>query len=170
MKKLLILLLLITPFHGLLAKEIGVYVDDKDVIQDTYYPGCFWDHCKDKAQKLEKHYLQRRVYSELGKDRNYTFKRVSSERIDNGLKITISTVLAGSGRGYAELAIGTLTLGAAPMKVEARFVVEYELYKDGKMMQEFYEERNISVLVDTQKYKKKAAKKIAEFSGNFVRG
>ena len=52
-------------------------------------------------------------------------------------------MLVGTGRGYAEFVVGTLSFGAAPMKVKARFVVEYELYQDGKvirkMIQYFYE-------------------------------
>jgi len=72
-------------------------------------------------------------------------------------------MLVGTGRGYAEFVVGTLSFGATPMKVKDHFVVEYELYQDGKvirkMIQEFYEERNISVLSDTQKYKKRRQRK-----------
>ncbi|MGC3833677.1 hypothetical protein [Moritella viscosa] len=72
-------------------------------------------------------------------------------------------MLVGTGRGYAEFVVGTLSFGATPMKMKARFVVECELYQDGKvirkMIQEFYEERNISVLSDTQKYKKRRQRK-----------
>ena len=147
------------------ASEMQVYIDDADVVQDTYYPGCFWKHCKKKAKKLKEHYLRDKIYSKLKKQK-LSFTTSSTKSIKDGLKIKISMYLTGSGRGYSEFAVETLTLGTAPMKMDAWFNVEYEFYRGGELVKsekhKFKEKRNISVLADTQKYKKKAASRIVK--------
>jgi len=149
-----------------------VYIDDAAVAQDTYYPGCYWKHCKNKAKKLKEHYLRDKIYSKL-KEKKLLFTTSSGKSIKDGLKIKISMYLTGSGRGYAEFAVETLTLGTAPMNMDAWFNVEYEFYEGGKLVKsgkhEFQEKRNISVLADTQKYKKKAASRIVKHVMNIIK-
>jgi len=143
------------------AKGIEIFIDDSQVQQDTYYPGCSWKHCKKKAKKLKNNVLKSYLSSKLTSVDGFYISTSAERDFKDGLKITIFMKTGGSGRGYAEFASGLLTLGAAPLKVNAKFEVKYETFKNGKVIKsknhEFMKKRNISVLADTQKYKKKAA-------------
>ena len=173
MKTPLFLLLLFMLPVGALAEGIQIFIDDSRVTQDTYYPGCFWKHCKEKGKKLKKHYLKQEIYSNFVEE-GLTFSRATGRQIKDGVNVIIRMGLSGSGRGYAEFAVETLTLGTAPMKMQASFFVNYEIYADGKLVVsekvEFNEKRNISILSDTQKYKRKAARKISTYVINALGG
>ena len=67
--------------------------------------------------------VKEEIYSNLAKQ-GFTFSRAPSRQIKDGVNIIISMGLSGSGRGYAEFAVETLTLGTAPMKMKASFFVE----------------------------------------------
>jgi hypothetical protein len=166
----LVLTLLCT--HTLASGPLHVVIDDSAVPDDTYYPGCFWKHCDKKAAKLKKHYLKERLLLEIGKSDAAGVTEVASADLRNGLKITISATAHGSGRGAAEFAVETVTLGAAPMKVDVVFVVKSEVFLNGAVVRTSIdtigEKRNISVLSDTQKYLEKAAVKIAKVANELL--
>ncbi|WP_221796536.1 hypothetical protein [Oceanobacter mangrovi] len=165
--KKLILTILIMCFISPLshAKEkLNLAVDDSQVYQDKSYPGCDWDHCLKKAKKIEKNYLKKRILKEFNGDKSFTINEIDPDKIKNGLKITISLSMTASGRGYAEFTTGLITMGTAPLKQKGTFKITYEIYKGGIIAEsrskEFTENRNISVLLDIQEYKKKAAGRI----------
>lgn len=154
-------------------ESVSVLVNDKGVSQDTYYPGCFWEHCKKKAEKLKLNYLKTRIYREFKKS-NIKVLAVEDDnyRLEDGLIITVTSGFSGSGRGYFEFAAETVTFGAAPIFVKAIFRVKYEVVKAGKTIHSYEEvirtKRNISVLSDTQKYKEKVAKKIVKTASKIL--
>jgi hypothetical protein len=168
----LVLALLCT--HTLASGPLNVVIDDKAVPDDTYYPGCSWKHCDKKAAKLKKHYLKERLLLEIGKSDEAGVIEVAPADLRNGLKITVSATAHGSGRGFAEFAVETVTLGAAPMKVDVIFVVKSEVFQNGSVVRSSIdtigEKRNISVLSDTQKYLEKAAVKIARVANELLLG
>ncbi len=152
--------------HTLASNPLNVVIDDSAVADDTYYPGCHWKHCIKKAQKLKKRYLKERLLLELGHAHPAGVTEVGPADLRNGLKITVTASTQGSGRGYAEFAVGTATLGAAPMAMDVTFRVKSEVFQNGIAVRSandtIDEKRNISVLGDTQKYIEKAARKIAK--------
>lgn len=159
----LILALLCT--QTLASAPLNVVIDDSAVADDTYYPGCYWKHCIKKAQKLKKRYLKERLLLELGHSHPAGVTEVAPADLRDGLKITVSASAQGSGRGYAEFAVETITLGAAPMATDVTFQVKSEVFQNGTAVRSsndlIDEKRNISVLADTQRYVEKAAVKIA---------
>jgi hypothetical protein len=167
----LVLALLCT--HTLAAGPLHVVIDDNAVADDTYYPGCYWKHCIKKAKKLKKHYLKERVLLEIGNTVEAGVTEVDAADLRNGLKITVSASAQGSGRGVAEFAVETVTLGAAPMGMDVTFVVKSEVFQNGIAVRSsndtIHEKRNISVLADTQKYVEKAAVKIAKVACELLR-
>jgi hypothetical protein len=160
----LVLALLCT--HTLASVPLNVSIDDSAVADDTYYPGCFWKHCTKKAEKLKKRYLKERLLLEMGNVDAAGVTDVAPAELRNGLKITVSASAHGSGRGYAEFAVETITFGAAPMGMGVTFLVKSEVFQNGiavrSSSETIHEKRNISVLADTQKYLEKAAVKIAK--------
>lgn len=166
------LVLALLSTSTLASGPLNVVIDDSAVADDTYYPGCHWKHCIKKAKKLKKRYLKERLLLEMGNADAAGVTEVDPADLRDGLKITVSASAHGSGRGYAEFALETVTLGAAPMSMDVTFLVKSEVFQNGAVVRSsndtIHEKRNISVLADTQKYVEKAAVKIARVAHGLV--
>lgn len=168
---LLYILIVFFPITSFSREQLNVYIDDTHVEQDTFYPGCLNKLCQKKAKELKKHYLKARLEKQLKK--KYTdvifLDKPAGEKV---LVVRLRTRNVHSGKDFVGFAVINITLGTAPVKMKYKFTVDLELLDDGEVVkrktEEFYEKRKVSILSDTQKYKKDAAKKIARLASDFI--
>jgi hypothetical protein len=162
---LMIAMLILLSVSPLSSASGPLVVAIQDYDSGNNFTGCWWDHCKEKANELAP-LLQRLIVKDLQKRSKRELRVVGVDEISDGLMIRIyASVGGGSGRGYAEVAAGLATLGAAPTKSVVYYEVTYESLTDGSVARtdnmSFQIKRNDSIFKDQKEYAEKAAKRIA---------
>ena len=157
---------------SLADSPLRIYIDDAKVEKDTYYPGCMVKICKEKAKKLKKNYYKSKLWSSLKKKyKNIVLQKKQEKNTD--LVITLEARNTHPGKDFISFTVINVSVGAAPIKMKYKFRVEVSKMANGKVIRsealEFYKKRKISILSDTQKYKKKAAYKTAKFVYEFLK-
>jgi len=168
---LFFILIIFTPSTCFADEQLSVYIDDTKVSQDRSYGGCRNKLCKKKSKKLRKHYLKSKLSSLLRKKyKGIVFLDEPSDKIM--LVVKLSSRGSSGGKDIVGFAITNITLGTAPFTIGYKFTATLELLDNNTVVKQseisFYEKRTISILSNTQKYKKRAAKKIAKFINQFL--
>jgi len=149
-----------------LAQAIPVLIDDRKVVREAYYHNCEWKYCDDKAKKFDDNYLKKKIIKRFKKKKVHVdLVENSAYKITDGIVVRLLSKVPYRNDIVSALA-SNVALGALPNKINVYFEVDYEVYKAGKLVKsipyDFKLVKNDSVLADTQKYKKKAAKKIVK--------